>query len=83
MRHFAVILAVLAMLGLVMTAPASAATCTADDIAKAVDDVGAKLRSFNSETMTALGPKLKQLQAARGPTRSWRPRPMRWCRAPK
>ena len=45
---------------------ALAATCSSDDIGKAVDAVGAKLRSFNSDTMSALAPKLKQLQAARG-----------------
>ena len=43
-----------------------AAGCGADDIAKAVDAIGARLRSFNSSTMADLRPKLKQLQAARG-----------------
>ena len=45
---------------------ALAGACNADDIAKAVDGVGARLRSFNSDMMASLNPKLKQLQAKRG-----------------
>jgi len=66
MRPHIVTLAVLALVCQLATASVQAATCGPDDIAKAVDDAGASLRSFNSDTMAALSPKLKQLQVARG-----------------
>lgn len=65
MRYVFASLAVYAVLGLACATSARAA-CSSGDIAKAVDDAGARLRSFNSDTMSALSPKLKQLQAARG-----------------
>lgn len=66
MRHLIINLAALAVLSFAAVGAATAATCTADDIANAVDEAGARLRTFNSDTMAALNPKLKQLQAARG-----------------
>ena len=67
MRHFLQTLAIAALLCLCQHHAANAAaTCTADEIAKAVDATGAELRAFNSDMMAALNPKLKQLQAARG-----------------
>ncbi len=66
MRCVIASLAVLAALSLNVPGLAGAATCSSVDIAKAVDDAGARLRTFNSDTMAALSPKLKQLQTARG-----------------
>ena len=66
MRQAILRLAVVALWCLAAPAALRAATCTEADIAKAVDDVGAKLRAFNSETMAALNPRLKNLQKLRG-----------------
>jgi hypothetical protein len=66
MRLLTIGLAALAVHAAVLAGPALAASCTGEDIANAVDQVGAKLRAFNSDTMAALAPKLKQLQTARG-----------------
>lgn len=57
---------VVAFVSAAAAAQAVAGACNADDIAKAVDGVGARLRSFNSDMMASLNPKLKQLQAKRG-----------------
>jgi len=65
MRQLFASLAITVLLCLGVAGSASAASCTADDIAKAVDATGASLRAFNSDMMTALNPKLKQLQARR------------------
>jgi hypothetical protein len=66
MRRLKLALAVLAGLSLAAPQMGHAATCSAADIATAVDQAGERLRAFNSDTMAALSPKLKQLQAARG-----------------
>lgn len=71
MRHITnslvtISLAALAVACLLRPEPALAATCSNEDIAKAVDQAGEQLRTFNSDTMAALAPKLKTLQAARG-----------------
>ena len=66
MRRIIASLAAAAVLCLGSADSASAATCTDGDIAKAVDATGASLRAFNSNMMTALNPKLKQLQDKRG-----------------
>jgi hypothetical protein len=63
MRPIGVITA-LAMLVLAATAPALA--CTNDEIAKAVDAVGASLRAVNAENAPRLQGKLRQLKAKRG-----------------
>ena len=46
--------------------PATAATCTADDFAAAVDKSGAQLRTFNGEALPKLRDKLKELKTAKG-----------------
>ena len=66
MRYIHVVLAATVLLSAALEEGSSAAVCTADDIANAVDEVGSKLRAFNSDMMAALNPKLKQLQAKRG-----------------
>ena len=45
---------------------ATAATCTADDFAAAVDKSGAQLRTFNGEALPKLRDKLKELKTAKG-----------------
>lgn len=62
--HYAALVVAAACLLLPNTAAAGA--CNADDIARAVDGVGARLRAFNSDMMAALNPKLKVLQVKRG-----------------
>ena len=47
-------------------AGASAATCTAEDFAAAVDKSGAQLRAFNAEALPKLQDKLKQLKDKKG-----------------
>ncbi len=47
-------------------AGASAATCTAEDFAAAVDKSGAQLRAFNAEALPKLQDKLKQLKEKKG-----------------
>ena len=57
----------LAALALVLAhAGASAATCTAEDFAAAVDKSGAQLRAFNAEALPKLQDKLKQLKEKKG-----------------
>ena len=46
--------------------PASAATCTRDDFARAVDRAGEALRKVNTENAPRLRAKLRQLKDARG-----------------
>ena len=66
MRSQLLTLTIVALLSIGDPAMAQAAGCSAADIAKAVDATGAELRAFNSDMMTALNPKLKQLQTRRG-----------------
>jgi len=66
MRRILPSLAIAALVCVAAAGNVSAAVCTADDIAKAVDATGASLRAFNSDMMTALNPKLKQLRDKRG-----------------
>ena len=66
MRQTFASLAIAASLCLCLDSSARAASCTGEDIAKAVDATGASLRAFNSGMMSALNPKLKQLQVKRG-----------------
>lgn len=61
----------LALMTLLMTAAllpegVRAQTCSADEVAKAVDDAGARLREFNAEAAPRLQAKLRQLKAKRG-----------------
>src|SRR3977135_2523013 len=61
-------LVILAMLALAQLAenPASAASCTREDFALAVDRAGAALRKLNSDNLPRLRAKMRELKEARG-----------------
>ena len=60
------ILAVVIACPAIPARPAAAATCTADDFARAIDDSGAKLRAYNSEANPKLQAALKRLKEKKG-----------------
>ncbi len=60
-------MALAAVTAFLLSAPtASAAACTADDFASAVDDAGAKLRAFNADASPKLQAALQKLKSRKG-----------------